>query len=60
MRAEMRVDVHLTRPSLMLTFDQNMGLQTNFKKFSTSNVGKEIPAVQIFFLDYRYKEGYRR
>lgn len=56
----MRVDVHLTRPSLMLTFDQNMGLQTNFKKFSTSNVGKEIPAVQIFFLDYRYKEGYRR
>jgi len=60
MRAETCVDVHVNLPSLMLTFNQTLSVQTDFSKFPTSNVGKEISSVQNFiFFDHRLKDGYR-
>lgn len=46
---ESSADVHVNCPSLVLTFNQNLSVQTNFNKFPTSNVRKEIPVVRDFF-----------
>jgi hypothetical protein len=50
MRAETCVNVHVNLPLLMLIFNQNLSVQTDFSKFPTLKVRKEISDVQNFIL----------